>query len=92
MSQNSVTWWQILSVVITILLGTISIITTIFVVAWKLRGYFSKIELGMAEHKGAFQTEMAATREVMMALHRRVERVENKLEVPQSIVEKYKPS
>jgi len=88
MSQS--TWWQVLAVVITILVGSISIITTIFIVAWKLRGYFGTIEIAMEQHKAMFQIEMSANREVMIATNRRLQRLEDKLDV--NVTDKYKAS
>lgn len=59
---------EMIALIFTVLLGIISILTTIILVAWKLRGYFAKIEI-----------EMSAFKEVMHGINRRIERLESKI-------------
>jgi hypothetical protein len=67
-----------LGIILTIIGGILSLVVTLIGCTWVVSNRFGKIE-----------GEMIGFREVMLALHRRVERMETKLDV--TTVEKYKP-
>lgn len=77
--MNQVTTIQIVAVVLSIIGGSLSIVGTVLFVGWKLRGYFSDLQLKMTEDKGEMKAELAGFKEVMIAVHRRVERLEVKV-------------
>jgi len=64
---------------VSVIVGIITIVSTILKVGWNSRDNFAKIELKMAEEKGAVLAEMAANREALLAMNRRIERLETKI-------------
>ena len=65
--------YQSLPIVITVIGGILSLMVTLIGCTWVISNRFAKIE-----------AEMVGFREVMMAQNRRIERIENKLDVVQS--------
>lgn len=66
-----------LPIILTIIGGILSLMLTLIGCTWVVSNRFGKIE-----------AEMVGFREVMMAQNRRIERVENKLDI--TLVDKYK--
>jgi len=62
----------VIAIIASVLFGTFSIVSTLIGIAWKLRGDLSSLEV-------KFAAEMSANREVMLAMNRRIERLESKI-------------
>lgn len=57
-----------LPIIVTIIASILSLMATIIACTWVIRGMFAKLE-----------AEMSAHREVMLAMNRRIERLESKI-------------
>lgn len=99
MNQQPFSTWQFVALLLGIVVGSLSVCSTILIVGWNLRGYFSKLEVSIekykgemltaiALHKGEVLAELSSNREVISAQNRRIERMESKLDI--GIDEKYR--